>query len=852
MKTLPFLAFFLFLGVSALGLTAPADTLDWTSAPSVDLTSLSAEADGLPLLAVELHDLAVRPSWTGYIAGLPSLVFDFDGDGIDEFLFSSVESIQLANMDPRSLKQVHDQVNPPPRFKGRATGSLPVGAGFCLKGPFDLDGDGNLEFVAWGATADLREWGFWTVEVRHSNGRFTLHREAEFFLGSHPERRPDDKWDGRYAVIGAVPGLLPEPTRLALILTVNVGFDGYGRGVLAVDPYTGQTLWAFHCGPNPNPLQAAVADLDGDGAREIAFVGGGGENLNGELVGNTTDDHTRLFVLDDQGREKWSYRLCGPRSMGHLAIADLDPHPGCELVTATLVAGLVETNLRVHDATGNLLQQTYLTETPTGLLASPAGSAREAGVYLTTSSGLVLDFRRQSRGLDLVRTARLADRATLPSHAVFAAEPRTRLFVRETSSTTHLLDGDLRPLASFFGEGRHALSDFSLIRNGGREFLPGLSYDSRGGWEILPNPHALPTHPVLRQLARTPAWARALVGLAALLLVGWNLPAVRSRRAAAHRPSSPSHGEEHLRAARLHLLEDLELSGHGAIAPLRSLRRLLWLLDALKTGIDISEGLTTRLREIWTDCHRDDLPRLLTILERARDAGVDHPSLLAATAALDNIQGQLADLKEHGFAPELLDGASGRLHGEESVAENALQNLRREIGMHFTCDLEQSVAKVLRAHQETLTSLGIVVEAGQAATAQAGGADPFPAPEKLHCRMDPGELEFILDNLVGNACRAMEGSSRRQLRLTWQAANGMVKLLASDTGIGIATEDRELILHTRYTSKQGGGLGLPRSVSILRKYGGDLGIPSSTPGRGTTFQLLLPRATPPGESALSR
>ena len=360
------------------------------------------------------------------------------------------------------------------------------------------------------------------------------------------------------------------------------------------------------------------------------------------------------------------------------------------------------------------------------------------------------------------------------------------------------------------------------------------------GFLIVHNPDALPTHPVLRLVATMPLLGWLLLLLLAVMVLGGWLLVRRHHREIRSRAVIPGDGN-HLREARLHLLEDLELSGHGAIAPLRSLRRLLWLLDALKTGIEFNQEMNSRFREIWTDCHEDDLPRLLVILDRARAASLDNPSIETAAGALQKIQSQLAALKEDDFSAARLLASGSELNRQGETAETALQSLRREVANLFTADLEQVVRKVLRANHENIQAAGIQVSTGQQAQATGGGdaTQTNEATRSLACRIDATELEFILDNLVGNAVRAMNGATERRLRLTWQQAGGMVKMEISDTGIGIATEDRDRILETPSSTKQRGGLGLPRSRRILRKYGGQLTIKSSSPGRGTTFQLLL-------------
>jgi signal transduction histidine kinase len=324
-----------------------------------------------------------------------------------------------------------------------------------------------------------------------------------------------------------------------------------------------------------------------------------------------------------------------------------------------------------------------------------------------------------------------------------------------------------------------------------------------------------------------------------LALAGWVLAATKHRAERRRRTFIPV-DSDHKREARLHLLEDLELSGHGAIAPLRSLRRLLWLLDALQVGFGMNEGLRNRFGEILTDCHQDDLPRLLVILERAQAAGIQSPHVGTATEALQSIQAQLARMPDQDLEISSLQELSTHLHRNSEVAETALQSLRHDVADEFQTNLHQVVDKVLRANAQDIERHGIKVQVGQ--MAQAAGGDSAAPEGPLVCRMDPFEMEFILDNLVGNAIRAMDSADTRRLNLTWQTTNGMVKMQIKDTGLGIAVEDRDTIMETDFSTKERGGMGLPKSRRLLRKYGGQLSIAESSPGQGTTFQLLLPRA----------
>jgi signal transduction histidine kinase len=71
-----------------------------------------------------------------------------------------------------------------------------------------------------------------------------------------------------------------------------------------------------------------------------------------------------------------------------------------------------------------------------------------------------------------------------------------------------------------------------------------------------------------------------------------------------------------------------------------------------------------------------------------------------------------------------------------------------------------------------------------------------------------------------------------------------VSLEVSDTGCGIRDSDLPRLFEPFYTTKpagQGTGLGLAITQRLVGELRGEIRV-TSTPGRGTTFQVLLPAA----------
>jgi signal transduction histidine kinase len=105
---------------------------------------------------------------------------------------------------------------------------------------------------------------------------------------------------------------------------------------------------------------------------------------------------------------------------------------------------------------------------------------------------------------------------------------------------------------------------------------------------------------------------------------------------------------------------------------------------------------------------------------------------------------------------------------------------------------------------------------------------------------DPAMLRQALLNLGINAIQAMPNGG--SLRITCSAAHGRrVELKVEDTGVGIAPQDLEKIFNLYFTTKpSGSGIGLSMVYRTVQLHDGDIDV-QSTPGRGTTFRLLLPQ-----------
>ena len=105
---------------------------------------------------------------------------------------------------------------------------------------------------------------------------------------------------------------------------------------------------------------------------------------------------------------------------------------------------------------------------------------------------------------------------------------------------------------------------------------------------------------------------------------------------------------------------------------------------------------------------------------------------------------------------------------------------------------------------------------------------------------DAAMLRQAFLNLAINACQSMPDGGT--LRLTCAAApRERVEVRVEDTGVGIPPEHLGRIFDLYFTTKDHGtGIGLSMVYRIVQMHDGEVEV-QSTPGRGTTFTIALPR-----------
>ena len=129
------------------------------------------------------------------------------------------------------------------------------------------------------------------------------------------------------------------------------------------------------------------------------------------------------------------------------------------------------------------------------------------------------------------------------------------------------------------------------------------------------------------------------------------------------------------------------------------------------------------------------------------------------------------------------------------------------------------------------------------------------APGPLPTRLDLGQLELALLNLVRNAADAMPGGDPVVLRTARHRTVGLgdgstIEVSVSDTGTGMAPETVQRATAAFFTTKgrgRGTGLGLWMVQRFAQESGGKVEIETAL-SRGTTVRIILPRSEGPEPS----
>jgi signal transduction histidine kinase len=265
--------------------------------------------------------------------------------------------------------------------------------------------------------------------------------------------------------------------------------------------------------------------------------------------------------------------------------------------------------------------------------------------------------------------------------------------------------------------------------------------------------------------------------------------------------------------------------------------------------IEAAEALTfnsprKRLPLAGTEDRIDALGRTLNRMLERLDGNYQHATRFSADAAhelrtpLAIMRGELELLATEQLPEELLGAVSNILGEAERLSQIvesliALGQMDSTAGKraHLAIDLSALAAETIDQMRLLAVEKDITIEAPAGIHAMAAG--------------DPDRLKQVLVNLLDNAIKYTPTGGLITVEVTQDGDTAV--LAVKDTGVGIDADSLPLVFDRFFRvatdrGEIGAGLGLAIVKSICAAHGGSVEV-ESTPGTGSVFKVILPRAS---------
>src|SRR5215204_1122507 len=190
------------------------------------------------------------------------------------------------------------------------------------------------------------------------------------------------------------------------------------------------------------------------------------------------------------------------------------------------------------------------------------------------------------------------------------------------------------------------------------------------------------------------------------------------------------------------------------------------------------------------------------------------------------------------------------LDGDEETARRSVGTIRREAGRMR--GLVESLLTLTRGDEGAPMEVGcydlgaVGKEATETADNGKVSVEFVPNEHDVTATFDRERIMQVASILLDNALKFTPDGGSVKVRVGEE--DGGVALAVSDTGVGISEEQLPLVFERFYRAdaaraEGGAGLGLSIARQIAESHGGQIRA-ESTPGKGSTFTLLLPRNGP--------
>ncbi len=628
-------------------------------------------------------------------------------------------------------------------------------------------------------------------------------------------------WDGSVNSVQAID--LDNDGVKELVVGVTTGFDLYPRGIYVYSYPSGELLWRFLTAGGPSFPQ--FADADGDGFPEIYFKTL--TSSNGAVVNGRSDDTSYIYCLFHKGYPIWS-QVLGDRfdfTTGDILVGDYDDDGTVEIYYTDLARNQdFDRQVRVlekHRALDNefLTQRSFdADQVYSQIYGARLNPDSDAVLVINNFVGLL-----RPSDLSIIRTGHFSKTTIFAITNVDGDREGTREIVLISSDSLYILNSDLQVIGAAEADRGSRFSQVAhFTRPNGVHCLAALeasnTRDEPNFIRVFEIGRAATSHP---STPAHPVWPYAIMyglgGFAAGILVG--VTARNSRKRFRREPRTAQYEN---------LLTSLADFDHGRMAG-KNLDRLLFLFSNLPDSTDKLEKIKPNIHaavdayQAFTSSQLDNI---------AVYGGRLRP-IQSMVEQLQYHKTQLGDLFERYPVADLNFDDSGEAQPAISAAiaklKADIRHIRKAVQSYFSADLLRVIPTVLIATVAQLRQQRV----GFRSITTHGG--PL-----LSAFFAEAELASLFEELLTNACDAMEDSEVKELSMSIEFGSDEVTIRLSDTGRGLGGVDPEQLFKRGFSTKgKRGGFGLFHARQQVERFGGRIRLYDNENGLGTTVELVL-------------
>jgi len=739
----------------------------------------------------------------GYYEGVISRLFaDFDGDGNEEFLFTTGKHGVLVN----DFDNENDQT------ACHLAGAFDVIRFYAR----DFSGDPSPEIFIPLKQGDSTWIEIWGVDPSFGSLECQFILKTESVSGF--DANNDGEWDGIFKDCQVSD--INNDGQKDILSTIDTGYDKNPRGIWTFDGRNGKLLWKFPTAGQSGTIECA--DATGDSKAEIIFNTWGPDNKN--IIGDTDDSHSYLFCCNQQGQQLWRHEMGGIFADIVFTLGDIDNDRQTEILCSYFSGDAANKNthfeLQIRSGrTGKVekyiqftskINQIFLTDLDrdgNSEIVTCSGNF----IYILNSDLKVLHKTQFSMPLEAGGLGEIVDINGDGELEVFAASAN-RLLV---------YNSQLNLIGQYRTEMRiDSMHYFKHPVYGGLiSLIQGRREKNTNGLFLKINQ----TSSVLKGFSPQSGFSHLFLLL--VFVAGVGLTLLVLKLILFLRKSNLIVSERRIAENRDNFLKALSVFEHGATAA-TNLVNLGLFFKNIPQDQPVPSEFIKKLDETVQTYLDVTSNRLTEIVNKSKLADTDKKIIESFEKNKKELENLLNRYQKTGLPKDRIDKLAREVPKTIESLEEIIKLFGKNLSRFYRCDVLATIKETLLAVSPCLKKEDIQFQKLLVEGDIAG-----------YGFISKTEFSEVIEELLTNAVCAMKNAPTKEIMITIVSGEKRIRIEVSDTGCGIDSKNYEKIFDRDFSTKPEGGFGLYHVKAILDKYGGKIKILQGSPGKGTTIRV---------------